>query len=146
MNEPKRLILGPNTYIIGYAPASVALRAGAKLASVLAPAFAEAKGEGTEGRLIAALERALADEALPDLLDYLTAAFSKSTQVLLPGGTSATLSEVFEVHFQGRLGDLVQWLAAALEHNLRSFFEGLPALLAGVGVAQKVSSSSPPQS
>ena len=132
--DVRKLVLPSGTYLIAYADASVALRAGAKLAKVLGPAFSKA------GDLEGALSAVLASDDLEGLLDYLGQTFARSTQLVLSDGartTSHTLADVYEVHFRGKLGDLIKWLVAAVGHNLASFFEGLPSVVADARDAAK---------
>lgn len=141
MNETRQLTLNGANYVITFAPATIALRAGARVANMIGVA------SGRATSIESALAAALASPDLGDHLDALCAAFAPSTQVVVTGPDgrprSFTLAAAFDVHFQGKLGDLVQWLAAALEHNLSSFFDAIPALAARVGAAVAAPSKSP---
>lgn len=139
MKEPRLLVVGDCTYVIGYVPSSLALKAGTRLARVLAGSLTSlASGEARYTDAVAALFRS---DDLESTVTFLCDAFGPHTQITWGDGRSATLSKVFDAHFQGRMGDLVQWLAAAVEHNLASFFEGLPALLGNAGSAETSSTS-----
>jgi hypothetical protein len=79
----------------------------------------------TAGRVISGLADAVSEQDF----DHLVNSFAKHTDVT--GGTYGAKSlplhteGVLDLHFAGAYGELLQWLAFAVEANYASFFAGL---------------------
>lgn len=133
MSSNKLTLEDGHTYVVGYAPTSEALAAGARLLNMLGPAL-----DGFRGGFMGAIGGLLRDPSLGDHTIALAKTFAKYTQVSRPDGGTVTLSEVFEVHFQGRLGAFAKWIEFAVKVNLSDF---LGVLSEKLGEAQDAASS-----
>ena len=128
MREPESTEIDGVTYVVRPLPASKGIDLTLRLGRILGPTLAEVtklsgqpagevKGKGLDiiGRAAAELfERATADQ-----LKAVWLPLAEVTHLELEGGKKPKLSDVFEVHFCGRLDLFVRWLTFALEVNLR---------------------------
>ncbi len=116
------------TYKVTPAPATVSLRAAARVANVIGPMVAGLRASEDEaGAFARALSFFLRSPELGDHLDALCAMFAPHTQVF-KDGKSFTLSKAFDQHFAGRLDALLKWLAFSLKVNLATFLAAVPSL------------------
>lgn len=73
-------------------------------------------------------------------------AFADRT-VVITGEKTLLLSKVFDTHFAGRGGELLEWFAACIEFQLLDFFAGaLAGRNAKAGPEKAAVASSPPES
>lgn len=59
--------------------------------------------------------------------DFVTAALAKATMVKIDGKRTL-LSEIYDAHFAGALGAMVEWLAWGVAFNFSDFFSELATL------------------
>jgi hypothetical protein len=104
----------------------------ATLASVSAEGLSAAVGE-------------LAARLGEDDFEYAVKELASSTKVRVDGGGLVPLASVLDLHFAGAYGEMLSWLAFALEVNFRSFFSGLGSLVAPTLGAKAKSQSPSPQ-
>ncbi len=104
------------SYVIGYAPASEALKAGALILNLAGPGI-----DGLRGGFLGGAAALLHQPQLGPLVLQVAQLLAPYTQVVLDGGRSETLSKVFDAHFRGRVGAMLEWLQAAVEFNLDDF-------------------------
>lgn len=104
-----------------------------RLLKTVGPAL-DGVSEGSVGSLLGKLASSL-DE---DTVDYLCDTMAARTEVELPSGKSVDLAGIFELHFAGKYGEMVKWLAFAVEVNFSSFFSDLAK-----GVKPEADSSPP---
>lgn len=137
--------IGPCAYEVLPLPAGVSLRALTRVLKMAAPAFADVSSlrdaAGAFGEMLSTGLSQL-DE---DVILYLTAEFSKVTQVLYADGRKVALasagSSSFDEHFRGRLPDLFAWLRFAAEVTYGPLGEALPKLMPGL--MQSISPAKP---
>ena len=122
LSVSRELVLGPFRYVVGCAPASEALIAGALVLNAVGPAIEGLGRAGVAGGAGGLLQ----NKDLGPVLLQLARVFAPYTQVV-EGDKSYTLKDVFDLHFQGRMGALAQWLEVALELNLADFLDVISA-------------------
>ncbi len=122
--EPKTLIIGDTTYIVGLCKATEGLRAGAALLRAAGPGLA-----GLRGGFMFAAASLVKDPALADVVEFLAETFRKYTTVrnaAAPAGLPLDL--IYDDHFKGNYGALLKWLSCAVDVNLSSFLDELLVL------------------
>lgn len=125
MANDHRITVGEHTYICTKIPARAGLRAACRLANALSPIM----NYDDKLSVREAIFRLASQPELGEHIETLCDFFAPHTQVLHDAsGRSFTLSEVFDAHFAGNYSALIQWLTAAVEFNLSSFFAALPGL------------------
>lgn len=127
MREDKIETINGVEYTIHHFPATQALtlgldllkKAAPMLAPIVAP-FVDDQGGEVEvtGEMLEKAAQALAEH----LAVGETVALVKALVANTEAKGSGLLSNCFDVHFAGRLGDLVPLLAAVLQHNFQDFF------------------------
>lgn len=134
--------LGGYRYVLTHAPARKTLQVCARLGNAGAALFdGMAHGRGGE-RLTNAVAYLLSSPALGPTIDYIVETLSPYTQVLsLAENKSATLSECFDLHFAGRMGDCSKWIEAAVEFECGDFLGDLLGRFLGALAARKGDSS-----
>jgi len=133
--EIQEITIDGYTYKVTPAPATVSLRAAARVANVLGPMMAGLRADDSEaGAFARAMAYFFQSPMLGDHLDALCTMFSPHTQVF-KDGKSFTLKDAFDQHFAGRLDRLLKWLAFSLKVNLSTFLGAMPELASGAVAA-----------
>jgi len=120
--------IGGNTYVVTQFGAKVGRTVLFRLTKILGPALGGLVKGGFSGAAIGTAIQAFAETAREDDFAYLCDQFAASTTVKKPiTATGAKeikvdLAKVFDEHFRGHYGDMVLWLAFAVEVNFASFF------------------------
>lgn len=128
MREPESLEIDGVTYVVKPLPASKGIDLTLRLGRILGPTLAEitklagqpageVKGKGLD--IIGRAAAELFERATTDQLKAVWLPLAEETRVELEGGKKPKLSEVFDLHFMGRLDLFARWLTFALEVNLR---------------------------
>lgn len=128
MREPESTEIDGVTYVVRPLPASKGIDLTLRLGRILGPTLAEvtklagASKEDVKGKGLDIIGRAAAElfeRATADQLKAVWLPLAEETRVELEGGKRPKLSEVFDLHFMGRLDLFARWLTFALEVNLR---------------------------
>lgn len=122
----------------------------------LAESTVDPKGQGGKGlaEAVAGAIYELSEHLSEADLDWICEKFGNRTEIDQEGGKRHLLDlELQELHFAGRFGTMIKWLAACLEVNFADFFAmsasaAKTAGLGGAGKALEAASSrqSPPES
>lgn len=115
--EAKETSIGEFRYLVRQLPGRQSARVLTRLVKVFGPMM-EQIGKQEGWKALAALVTNLTVEDT----DYFIDAFAPMTEVILPSGKSPVLNGIFDVHFQGRAKDMVEWLAFCLKVNYSDFF------------------------
>ncbi len=132
MRTPQRRTIGSHTYEViplGATEGSAVLARVLKVAGPVVEKLAGAEGDNTGPAAFAAL----ATNVTPEDMLFFCNTFSRFTTVDI-GVKWPKLSDIFDEHFAGNYGELLQWLSFAVETNYASFFGGG---LGGLGGAAK---------
>jgi len=116
------------TYSVKPLPTSKGIDLTLRLGRLLGPTLAEVtklagqpagevKGKGLD--IIGRAASELFERATPEQLKAVWLPLAEETRVELEGGKRPKLSDVFDLHFGGRLDLFARWLVFALEVNLR---------------------------
>ena len=117
----------------------------ARVLRIVAGAAGAAQSVEDPVEAAAAAAAKLASALTDDEVNYLCDVFSKATQVT-EGAKGWALSDIFDDHFAGRYGAMLQWLWAALETNYSSFLSDVGLNVPALANAAKKAMTSTPQS
>lgn len=126
--------LGQSTYFVSYLPPQQASDLAIDLFKVLGPAFAmmmSGAAQGMKGEAV--LKASLLDQDLEPIVVSLAktldkAALNQAMQALAKvtyvttNGTKANLTNVWNTHFTGRIGEMYRWFFFALKTNFADVF------------------------
>lgn len=127
MREPELKEIDGVTYVVTPLGASKGIALTLRLGRVLGPTLAELtklagqKADTVRGRGLDILGKAAAElleRATEAELRAIYQPLAEETRVRREDGKAPKLSEVFDVHFAGRLDSFARWLAFALEVNV----------------------------
>ncbi len=134
MREPQTTTIGAWRYSVKPLPAGQGLALMARLSKMLGPGVAALvanDGSGAIGRALSGLLERVNPEEVVEIARQLAA----TTEVSQAGAKApASLAEVFDVHFAGDYGPMMEWLKFALEVNFGPFVAALRGRL-GRGAA-----------
>jgi len=149
--------IGEHTYEVRHLPATPAYLMFLDLSKMIAPSMAAGVASITSsGSVLQALESELDGDflmcAIEGLVDRLDSAQVQSVvqqlaqhTALVVGDRKPELSQQFELHFAGRLGEMFRWLAFAMEVNFGDFLHGFKdRALAALRAAAAKEVSKPP--
>ena len=108
------------TYRVRMLPAGEGFKLAAELTKRLLPAGGELASSGiatSDAPALASTFRAIAERIDPDWMLSTAKLFAKHTEVELPDGKVPQLKDVFDDHFAGEYGRMVDWLVFCLEAN-----------------------------
>lgn len=120
--------IGANTYVVTQFGAKVGRRVMFRLVKMLGPMLGGFVKGGFSGAAVGSALQSFSEAAGEDDFDWLCDAFAEVTTVKKPlKATNAKelpieLEKVFDDHFRGHYGDMILWLAFAVEVNFSSFF------------------------
>lgn len=145
MREPESKEIEGCTYIVTPLPTSKGIALTMRLGKILGPTL-DGAAKLTDQSAGVAKEQGLALKAIAEFLSRATEADLKAvhqplaecTRLDLGGSEKPRLSDVFDVHFAGRLDLYARWLAFALEVNLGplgAMLGSVTQLRAGLGAA-----------
>lgn len=147
MTEQTKEIGGVN-YTVYYLDPITALDLGVDLGKVLGPAFAGLFGEG--GDLGSVGDRQVDFGAGVRLLfEHLDKSMLRDAVKKMAGVTHAdgvSLSSTYLAHFHGKIGQMMQWLAFALQVQYSDLFDGWGNGAGLTGILASLQSKSPPTS
>ena len=137
--------IGDCKYTVTQVSAGVGLEAASRMANVLGPGFSAAPDSGGFDAMTLAnvLGKVFSNPALYSQLAWFVENFGKNTQVFTPDGKSRTLSDIYEVHFQGEIASQLDWLRFAFEVNMHSFFALAQKLAVSFWAKQAADTNSP---
>ena len=118
MQQSKTVTIGSDTYTITQLGAKKGRAVAVRLAKLLAP-----MAEGEDRGLSAALQN-LSDADL----EYVCDAFAALTSVKMERG-SPQLDAIFDMHFAGKYGAMVNWLVECVKFNFADFLDELSVKL-----------------
>lgn len=110
--------IGAHTYEITKLPARRGFRLGTQIVKVLGPVIAKLENPSEAIELIA-------DRVNEDQMAEWCEIFAEQTAVILANGNKQSLKGLFDVHFRGNYGELLEWLWASIEANYASFLAEL---------------------
>lgn len=120
--------IGENTYAVTQFGAKQGRKVLFRLTKMLGPAMAGLVKGGFSGEGVASALQTFSESAQEADFDYLCDAFAEVTVVRQPVVSTAgneikvALAKVFDTHFRGHYGNMLLWLAFAVEVNFASFF------------------------
>lgn len=118
-------VIGDSTYRARQLPAGEGRRAFARLVRFLGPALAGlTSGEKDKGANLGATLAGLASALTPEDVDYFCDTFGAVNDVK-NGDDWPRVSAVFDIHFAGKYGEMMKWIAWNIELNFGSFFADL---------------------
>lgn len=139
--------IGDHVYTVSLLGAKNGTRMITTLIRVLGPSVAglAAGGKGKDSAVdFGAFAQGLAAaQGLEATVEKVIQDLAKASRVTLPDGNQPVLWDVYDMHFPGRYGELVGWLAFALEANFGSFFTGPGADVLGISLGVGSGSGSP---
>lgn len=136
MRETREIEIGGLRYQLTTLSVKVALSAATRVAKVVGAALKDADDLKTDGGVLRAIGGALS-QLEPDTLYDVARIVAEGTRVEIePGsGKFVQVRDVFDVHFQGRLPDLAEWVYAVLEGDVFPLVRGLMQRFNGKPVA-----------
>jgi hypothetical protein len=133
MRTPQKRAVGTANYEVTPLGALEGSRVFARLLSIAGPVVETIAKAGPKGDAAgAAVFAALTQRITPEDLTFFCEVFARWTTVNI-NGKEPRLSDIFDEHFSGNYGDMLQWLSFCIEVNFGSFFGG--SSLANVGAA-----------
>ena len=142
MIETKEKVIGARTYLVSALPAFKALDVLEKLTSAAGPAMAALAAGGQEAKVevaAAALFARMSGGKLRELAGDLLASVA-----VVEDGKRRDMLKGFDVEYAGRLFEVMQVMAFAVEVSFGDFFAGLRDLLSGALPAVTANGSSSP--
>ena len=124
MRKTEAKTIGGYTYQVTQLGAKQGVSVAARLARILSPVIGGVEGKPSGAALGSGLKAALAGLDEKDLI-ALSDAFAALTEVTGGEFESRTpkLAPMFDEHFAGHYGDLVNWLLFCVEVNFASFLD-----------------------
>lgn len=119
--EVKSKQIGDCTYRVRQLPAIQGRKVLVRLMKMFGPAL-ESLGKNTEANIGSMLSGAL-ENLDEEVFESLCDTFAKYTEFELPNGNYVGLGEVgmFDQHFTGKYGQMLQWLAFCVQVNFADF-------------------------
>lgn len=120
--------IGDNTYVVTQFGAKEGRKVLFRLTKMLGPAMAGLVKGGFSGAGVGIALQTFSESAQEADFDFLCESFAKATVVKQPVTSTAgseikiALEKVFDTHFRGHYGNMLLWLAFAVEVNFSSFF------------------------
>lgn len=151
--------IGENTYVVRMFGAKKGRTVLFRLSKMLGPAMTGLINGGFSGQGLVMMLSSFAESAKEEDFEFLCDSFADVTKVKRPVSSGEAivldLSQVFDDHFRGHYGEMIQWLGFAIRVNFESFLPEmvsgggtLAGLLEAIGIrlaAAKPGSKSPPE-